>query len=195
MNVGVSIMNKTKKAIFEAAISIFSTSDYNGATVDEIAAKANVAKGTLYYNFKNKEEIFNFVINKGLEIWNEKLTELEKLKEEPIEKLKKLFRMQFELLYENRAFFKMVMSQLWGKETRQDELRGKINQYIEGIERILKEAVSKNQIRECDVSLLAHSLFGSLISTSLYEISKDKEFEVNRVIEEITLNILEGIIK
>ena len=173
-------MNRTKKAIFEAAINVFATSGYNGSTVDEIASKANVAKGTLYYNFKSKEEIFNFVISKGLEIWHEKL--------------KKLFKMQFELLYENRAFFKMVMSQLWGKETRQDELRNKITEYIEGIERILKEAISKKQIRECDISLLAHSLFGSLISTSLYELSRDKEFNVNKVIDEITINILEGIV-
>ena len=55
-------MNRTKKAIFEAAINVFATSGYNGSTVDEIASKANVAKGTLYYNFKSKEEIFNFVI-------------------------------------------------------------------------------------------------------------------------------------
>ena len=104
------------------------------------------------------------------------------------------FLLQFELLYENRAFFKMVMSQLWGKETRQDELRNKITEYIEGIERILKEAISKKQIRECDISLLAHSLFGSLISTSLYELSRDKEFNVNKVIDEITINILDGIV-
>ena len=182
-------MNRTKKAIFEAAINVFATSGYNGSTVDEIASKANVAKGTLYYNFKSKEEIFNFVISKGLEIWHEKLTDIENLEDEPIEKLKKLFKMQFELLYENRAFFKL----LW-KETRQDELRNKITEYIEGIERILKEAISKKQIRECDISLLAHSLFGSLISTSLYELSRDIEFNVNKVIDEITINILDGIV-
>ena len=104
------------------------TQNQREPSVDEIASKANVAKGTLYYNFKSKEEIFNFVISKGLEIWHEKLTNIENLEDEPIEKLKKLFKMQFELLYENRAFFKMVMSQLWGKETRQDELRNKITE-------------------------------------------------------------------
>lgn len=187
-------MSRTKKAIFEAAINVFATSGYNGSTVDEIAAKANVAKGTLYYNFNSKEEIFNFVVNNGLEIWNEKLTEIDKEEIEPIEKLKNIFRIQFKLLYENRAFFKLVISQLWGKETRQDELRNKISEYIEGIEKILKKAMKKKQIRECDVSLLAHSLFGSLISASLYELSIDREIDVNNVIEELTRNTLEGIV-
>ena len=55
-------MSNTKDAIFFAAIKVFSTNGYAGATVDEIAAVAGVAKGTLYYNFKNKEDIFKFVI-------------------------------------------------------------------------------------------------------------------------------------
>ena len=48
-------MSNTKDAIFFAAIKVFSTNGYAGATVDEIAAVAGVAKGTLYYNFKNKD--------------------------------------------------------------------------------------------------------------------------------------------
>lgn len=187
-------MSRTKKAIFEAAIHVFATSGYNGSTVDEIATKANVAKGTLYYNFKSKEEIFNFVVANGVEIWNDKLEEIEKSKYEPIDKIKYLCRMQFKLLYDNKAFFKLVISQLWGKETRQDELRNKITEYIEGIERILNEAIIKKQIRECDTSLLAHSLFGSLLSASLYELSINEEVDINKIIEELTENTLKGIV-
>ena len=40
-------MNKTKKAIFNAAIKVFSIEGYDSATVDEIASEAGVAKGTL----------------------------------------------------------------------------------------------------------------------------------------------------
>ena len=50
-------MNKTKNLIFESAIKIFSESGYRGATMDDIAANASLAKGTLYYHFKSKEEI------------------------------------------------------------------------------------------------------------------------------------------
>ena len=51
-------MNKTKRAIFESAIKVFSKSGYTGATMDEVVAKAGVAKGSLYYHFKSKEELF-----------------------------------------------------------------------------------------------------------------------------------------
>ena len=54
-------MNNTKKLIFEAAIKVFSECGYNGAIMDDIASRAGVAKGTLYYHFASKEEIFKFV--------------------------------------------------------------------------------------------------------------------------------------
>ena len=61
-------MNKTKKAIFNAAIKVFSIEGYDSATVEEIASEAGVAKGTLYYNFQGKEEIFKFVIDEGMKL-------------------------------------------------------------------------------------------------------------------------------
>ena len=56
-------MNKTKNLIFESAIKTFSESGYRGATMDDIASNAGLAKGTLYYNFASKEEIFNFIVD------------------------------------------------------------------------------------------------------------------------------------
>lgn len=40
-------MNRTKKLIFESAIRIFSDCGYRGATMDDIASNAGLAKGTL----------------------------------------------------------------------------------------------------------------------------------------------------
>ena len=71
-------MNKTKRLIFKAAIKVFSQNGYNGTTMDDIAKEANVAKGTLYYHFKSKEEIFKFIINGGMDIISEKLEEISK---------------------------------------------------------------------------------------------------------------------
>lgn len=59
-------MNKTKEAIYNASVDVFSQSGYTGAAMDEIAVRAGVAKGTLYYHFKSKEELFLFVMQEGL---------------------------------------------------------------------------------------------------------------------------------
>ena len=56
-------MNKTKEAIYNASIDIFSRCGYTGASMDDIAVSAGVAKGTLYYHFKSKEELFLSLIH------------------------------------------------------------------------------------------------------------------------------------
>ena len=59
-------MNKTKKAIFNAAIKVFSIEGYDSATVDEIASEAGVAKGTLYYNFQVEGESCREIVEKEM---------------------------------------------------------------------------------------------------------------------------------
>ena len=66
-------MNKTKRAIFESAIKVFSNCGYTGATMDEVVARAGVAKGSLYYHFKSKEELFIFIIKEGINLIHEEV--------------------------------------------------------------------------------------------------------------------------
>ncbi|MBK9619710.1 MAG: TetR/AcrR family transcriptional regulator [Candidatus Obscuribacter sp.] len=48
---------ETRQQILNAAARLFSQRGYDDSSVDDIAEEADVAKGTLYYNFKSKEEI------------------------------------------------------------------------------------------------------------------------------------------
>ena len=55
----------TRLSIIRASVEIFAAKGYEKATLDEIAASAKIAKGTIFYNFKSKEEIFFAIIEKG----------------------------------------------------------------------------------------------------------------------------------
>ena len=50
--------DKKRKAILEAAMSVFLKSGYLGASMDEIAAIAQVSKQTVYKQFSSKEALF-----------------------------------------------------------------------------------------------------------------------------------------
>jgi AcrR family transcriptional regulator len=52
--------------ILEAAVSVFSRKGYHPASVDEIALAAGVAKGSIYYHFRGKSELFTAVIHEGI---------------------------------------------------------------------------------------------------------------------------------
>jgi AcrR family transcriptional regulator len=47
----------TRRQILDAAAALIGERGYAAATVEEIAERADVAKGTLYYHFTSKEEI------------------------------------------------------------------------------------------------------------------------------------------
>ena len=55
--------------IFNAAIEVFSKKGYHPATIDEIAALSGIGKGTVYRNFKSKEDLLDqLLIEKYKEI-------------------------------------------------------------------------------------------------------------------------------
>ena len=62
--------------IFEAALQVFGERGFHEATMDEIASFAGVAKGTLYRNFKSKDDLFDSLL---LESSNEIVERLSKI--------------------------------------------------------------------------------------------------------------------
>lgn len=186
-------MNKTKKAIFESAIKIFSTYGYSGATMDGIAAQAGLAKGTLYYHFNSKEEIFNYIIEKGMNVIKERIQEMVDEQSDSLSKLKALIKVQLNMFYENRDFFKVIMSQLWGQESRQLELREVVNEFIKNIEGYLEMAMNDGFIKKGEKSFMAYTIFGSLCSTAIYDLINEDGININDVFENLTEYILSGI--
>lgn len=64
---------KTRQAILESALDIFSEKGYARATFDEIAARAGFTKGAIYWYFRNKADlvaalIVEYVQRKELEV-------------------------------------------------------------------------------------------------------------------------------
>lgn len=57
----------TKQLIAEAAVRVAAQHGISGASMDQIAEAAGVAKGSLYYNFASKDAIFEEVIRGGFE--------------------------------------------------------------------------------------------------------------------------------
>jgi len=53
---------RKRRAIIEAAITVFLQKGYKGASVDEIAALAGVSKQTMYRYFDDKEALFSEIV-------------------------------------------------------------------------------------------------------------------------------------
>lgn len=57
----------TRDIIMSAAVSVAARHGISGSSMDEIAEKAHVAKGSLYYHFPSKDAIFENVLQSGFD--------------------------------------------------------------------------------------------------------------------------------
>jgi TetR/AcrR family transcriptional regulator len=186
-------MNKTKRAIFESAIKIFSANGYDGATMDEISASAGVAKGTVYYYFKSKDEVFKYIITEGVNLLTEQIEIIIEGNGDYTFKLRELTKAQLKLVYENKDLFKVVISQAWGGKIRHSELRELLKGYMEDIENFLVMAMDDGAIKRCESSLLAYMYFGTLVSVAAYNVIKNDSMKLDEVTDSFMQHLLNGI--
>lgn len=52
----------TRATVLKAALSVFSAKGYAAATLDDIAAKAKVTRGAIYWHFKGKADLYNTLV-------------------------------------------------------------------------------------------------------------------------------------
>jgi TetR/AcrR family transcriptional regulator len=76
-NANTRIQARNKETILAAALDVFSASGFRGATVDQIAAKAEMSKPNLLYYFRRKEDIYVALLEHTLTDWLEPLRALD----------------------------------------------------------------------------------------------------------------------
>lgn len=186
-------MNSTKEKIFKAAISTFSKSGFYKSTMDDIAESAGVAKGTLYYHFKSKDEILEFLIDEGLKILKKEVCdEINKLNN-AIEKLRAVLVIQADFLYRNYDFIIVLLSQIWGDGEMQDKFRDKLYSYLKIIEDIIKEGINEKLLIECNEKLVSSAFFGMISSILVFKLRNREKFDPGYVADNIIKYTLNGI--
>jgi AcrR family transcriptional regulator len=74
-----------KEAILDAALSVFAEDGYQAARLDDVARRADVAKGTLYLYFDDKEKLFEEVVRGAISPVLERISLLAAAPDMPIE--------------------------------------------------------------------------------------------------------------
>jgi len=93
----------TRQRLYEAAVELIAEQGFSATTVDDIALRAKVAKGTVYYNFKSKNDLFEELLRHGIELLTDEFrAAVQGLP--PREAVGALVRTQLEYIRRYRAF-------------------------------------------------------------------------------------------
>ena len=187
-------MNKTKRKIFEASMQLFAEKGYEATSVEEITSLVGVAKGTLYYHFSSKEEIFNFLAEEGMKLlYNSTKIKIDK-SNTYFDKIKSIIIVELKVMNKYENFISILLTHIWGNEQISQHFRKYIYDYISLIEETITAGVKEGAFKECNTRILASSIFGLICPLEIYKMEKDfKEEEIPSLAQEITNNLVNGI--
>ena len=186
-------MNKTKRKIFETSMKLFAEKGYDATSIEEITATVGVAKGTLYYHFSSKEEIFNFLIEEGIKLLQNSVDIKTAKHSNYIDKIKAIVLIQIKIVAKYEDIITIILSQFWGNETRNKKCQDHVYDYIGQIEQIVKEGIEKGEIKKGDARAIASEIYALICSTLVYKKRENENMDVMKLYHEYENTVINGL--
>ncbi|HNX00775.1 MAG TPA: TetR/AcrR family transcriptional regulator [Candidatus Cloacimonadota bacterium] len=152
-----------RDAIINSAINVFARKGYMKAKISDVAKKAEVADGTVYLYFKNKDDL---LINAMREMLEDKLIKIRKkiAKEATArEKLFKFAELQIDLFMKNPDVVRFMVVEIRQSQEfyKKYPSYGPMNEFLEYVETLVKDAIEEGSIRKIDPKTFALMIMGT----------------------------------
>ena len=186
-------MNKTKRKIFESSMKLFAEKGYDATSIEDITTHVGVAKGTLYYHFTSKEEIFYFLVEEGIKLMQNSIDIKTSKLNNYIDKLKAIVLIQIKVVVKYEDLITILLSQFLGKEERNQKCKEHIYNYINKIESIVREGIEKGEIKNGNPEAIASEIYGLICSALVYKLRKDEPLEIMKLFHEFETTVINGL--
>jgi TetR/AcrR family transcriptional regulator len=181
--------------ILDAAASVFSRKGYHKASMDEISADAGVAKGSLYYHFHDKSQLFQAVAVRGMEELRCELQQATELEVPINDKVAAVIDRVTALCFDYSDIFNIIMSDMAeGIEPEAwrniQEAKSRLLDYITGL---LREGWEyEHIIRKLDFELVTYALLSFIYTYRKQSIVRGDDAR-DKILGEIREVVMHGI--
>ena len=129
----IMAIDKTKNKILSVANELFSRFGFHKTSMDEIAKIARKAKGSLYYHFKSKEELFREVVSIEMKSLKDQLSVIvENDNLNAPEKLRQYLIMRMEILNNAANYHEILKADFFEHFDFIDDLRNELDEWEKG---------------------------------------------------------------
>lgn len=153
------IQQKNSETILEAALDVFSTYGFRGATLDQIAEVAGLSKPNLLYYFPSKEAMHQALLTRLLDTWLDPLREMDE-NGDPVAEILGYVRRKIELSRdfprESRLFANEILQ---GAPRMQDAIEGDLKQLVDQKSVILTRWMDQGRIARLPPQHLLFSIW------------------------------------
>ncbi|MBC2835184.1 TetR family transcriptional regulator C-terminal domain-containing protein [Paragemmobacter straminiformis] len=140
------IQQKNSETILEAALDVFSTYGFRGATLDQIAEVAGLSKPNLLYYFPSKEAMHQALLTRLLATWLDPLRDLDP-KGDPLDEILGYVKRKVELSRdfprESRLFANEILQ---GAPRMRDAIEGELKTLVDEKAKVLQGWMDQGRI-------------------------------------------------
>jgi len=155
------IQKRNRETILEAALEVFSSEGFRGATLDQIASAAGLSKPNVLYYFASKEAIYTELLSTLLDTWLDPLRALDP-NGEPIAELVAYMRRKFEMSRqfprESRLFANEIVQ---GAPRILDEINGPLKALVDEVAGLIQTWISAGRLAPIDPHHLIFSIWAT----------------------------------
>ncbi len=150
--------------VLGVARDVFAEKGYHAAKIDDIVARARIARGTFYLYFTDKRAVFGELLDSLFAELRQSIHRISLDVEQSVEaQLRANVTRVLGVLFEERALTKILVSDAVGLDPGFDEkLLAFYDQIYAVIEGALSEGMRLGLVRDCDASMAACVVVGSL---------------------------------
>ncbi len=177
----------TRQKLYEAAVTLIAEQGFSATTVDEIAERAGVAKGTVYYNFASKSVLFEELLRHGVGLLTASLREAAERTAQAggsrVDSLDAMIRAGLLFIDRYPSFTQLYVAELWRTNRAwQSTLMVVRQEAVAVVEGVLREGVERGELSdEIDIGLTASALVGMVLVAAL----DWKAFQPDRSLDDV----------
>jgi TetR/AcrR family transcriptional regulator, fatty acid metabolism regulator protein len=187
-----------EKDIIEAAIKVFAEHGFHKAKISKISESANVAIGSVYVYYKNKEDLLHKIFDN---LWERLYQDYKKLAENtylsPAEKLDSMIDIFFDIFTENPSLALVyVNEQNQLIQNEKFEFTEYYNKFLDQAKAVIQEGVNKNIFAEnVDIDIFRFYVFGAIRNLLHVWAFDQRNFPLNKIRQNVKYLTKRAILK
>lgn len=161
--------NDKRQRILLASIKVFSSKGFHGSKVSDIAKEADVADGTIYLYFKNKDDILIQLFDESLKVMLGNMRQALAEVDDPLDRLKIFIRMHLESVekYQNLAEI-MQLELRQSHKFMKEHVPKRWSEYLNIISDTVRKGQEIGKIRpDVHPAMMKRAVFGAMDEVAL----------------------------
>ena len=184
-----------RRRILRAATKVFARNGFYHSKVSEIARESDVADGTIYLYFKNKEDLLISIFEESMDQILTLVREEIGKHQDALSKLRRFVRLHMMLMEKNPRLAEVIQVELRQSSKFMKEYKNvKFLEYLQFIAEVIEQGQREGLIhKEVSPAIFKRMLFGALDELALQWVLSKKRYSLTSMADQVTDIFVNGI--